>query len=145
MNRPICNVVRHNASALALFHKQVHRKVLHKEDAVVPKGSSEQRVQHRVTRSVSNSTAAVGLTTLAKLTRLPSKGSLVDFAFCRAREGHSVGFEFANSNRGFSRHVLDSVLVTQPVRSLHCVIEVPSPVVFVHVAKSSIDSSLYKK
>lgn len=42
-------------------------------------------------------------------------------------------------------HVMDSILVSQPIRSLHCVIEMPPPVVILHVSKSSVDSTLWNK
>ena len=37
---------------------------------------------------------------------------------------------------------MDSVLVTQPVTSLDGVVHVPSPVILVHVSKSSVDTTL---
>jgi len=39
-------------------------------------------------------------------------------------------------------HVLDSVLITEPVTALDSVVEVPSPVVLVHVSKGRVDTSL---
>ena len=43
---------------------------------------------------------------------------------------------------GLLCHVVDGILVPQPVRALHGVIEVPPPVVLLHVPQSGIDSSL---
>lgn len=39
-------------------------------------------------------------------------------------------------------HVVDGVLVSQPIRSLYCVIEVPPPVILLHVPQSCIDPTL---
>lgn len=47
-----------------------------------------------------------------------------------------------DSSRGLLRHVVDSILVSEPVGSLHRVVEMPSPVVLLHVPQSCIDSSL---
>lgn len=47
-------------------------------------------------------------------------------------------------NRGGSLtgHVMDSILVAQPVRALDGIVHVPSPVILVHVAESSVDATL---
>lgn len=37
---------------------------------------------------------------------------------------------------------MNSVLVTEPVGALHCVVHVPSPVVLVHVAEGGVDATL---
>lgn len=42
----------------------------------------------------------------------------------------------------FTGHVVDSVLVTQPVGALDGVVHVPSPIILVHVSKSSVDTTL---
>ena len=47
-----------------------------------------------------------------------------------------------NSIRRLPAHVVNSILVTQPVRSLHSVVHVPSPVVLSHVAQGGIDTTL---
>lgn len=42
-------------------------------------------------------------------------------------------------------HVVDSVLVSKPIRSLHCVIEMPPPVILLHVPQSRINPTLLTK
>ena len=138
----IGHIVGHDATAFAIFHKEVHRKVLYKEDAVVTKSATEECVQHRVSGTVSNSAAAVGLATLAEVRGLTSEGSLVDLAFASSAEGHTVGLELTHGNGSFSGHVLDGVLVTEPIGTFDSVVEVESPVVFVHVTECGVDSSL---
>jgi hypothetical protein len=40
---------------------------------------------------------------------------------------------------------MNSILITEPVATFHGVIEVPSPVIFVHITESGIDSTLKYK
>lgn len=47
-----------------------------------------------------------------------------------------------HGGRGLLCHVMDGILIPQPVRSFHSVVEMPPPVVLFHVSKSSIDASL---
>ena len=86
----IGHIVSHDTSALVTVHKEIHCKVLHKEDAVVTKSATEECVQHRVSGTVSNSTAAVGLATLTEVRGLTSEGSLVNLTFAGSAEGHAV-------------------------------------------------------
>ena len=95
--------------------------------------------------SVGDGAAAVGLTSLSVVDGLSTEGSLVDLALAGTRERHSVGLELTHGDGSLSSHVLDSVLVTEPVGSLDSVVEMVSPVVLVHVAESSVDSTLEKK
>ena len=43
---------------------------------------------------------------------------------------------------GLAAHVVDGVLIAEPVRALDCVVEVETPVILLHVAKSSVDATL---
>lgn len=47
-----------------------------------------------------------------------------------------------NSSRSLLSHVVNGILVSEPIRSLHCVIEMPSPVIILHVSQGCIDSTL---
>ena len=42
-------------------------------------------------------------------------------------------------------HVVDGILVAEPIGALDGVVHVPPPVVRLHVAQSSVDSALIKK
>ena len=44
--------------------------------------------------------------------------------------------------RCLSGHVLNSILISQPIRTFDCVIKVPPPVIIFHVTKSCIYTSL---
>lgn len=142
MNGSIGHVVGHDSTALALVHDEIECEVLYEEDAVVAEGTTEEGVKHTVASSVGDGAATIGLTTSSEVLGLTSEGSLIDLSFLGSGEGHTVGFELQNGVRGLLSHVMNSVLVTEPVRSLDSVIEVPSPVVFVHVTQGGIDSSL---
>lgn len=50
-----------------------------------------------------------------------------------------------HSLRSLLCHVMDSVLVSQPIRSLHRVIEMPPPVIALHVPQSGVDATLQNK
>src|SRR5690606_30545036 len=47
-----------------------------------------------------------------------------------------------HGRRRLAAHVLDRVLVAQPVRPLHGVVHVPAPVVLAHVAERRADAAL---
>jgi len=96
-----------------------------------------------VTGSVSDRTASVGLATFAVLGGLTTESSLVDFALGSSAEGHTVGLEFTDSDRSLTCHVLNSVLVSEPVTTLDRVVEVVLPAVLVHITESCVDSALY--
>lgn len=84
----------------------------------------------------------MSLSALAVVVALTAEGSLVDFAVGCAGERHAVVLQLDHSLRRLARHVVDGVLVAQPVRSFHCVVHVPLPVVVLHVAEGRIDAAL---
>lgn len=49
------------------------------------------------------------------------------------------------SLRSLLRHVMDSILVSQPIGPLHRVIEMPPPVIVLHVPQSGVDPTLPNK
>jgi len=142
MDGTVSNVVGHDTAALALFHDQVHSEVLNKEDAIVTEGTTKQGVQHGVTCAISDSTASVGLATLSVVGGLTTESALVNFALGSSGEGHTVGLEFPDRNGGLTAHVLDSVLISEPIAALNSVVEVPLVGVLVHVSEGSIDTTL---
>ena len=72
-----------------------------------------------------------------------TEGTLVDATLAGSGEGHAVRLELTHSDGSLTGHVLDGVLVTEPVGALDGIVEVVPPVILVHVAESSIDTSLY--
>jgi hypothetical protein len=91
-------------------------------------------VEHGVTCSVGHTAAAVSLATSSPVLGLTTEGSLVNLTLSSSTEGHSIGFELTDSDGGFTGHILDSVLVSKEIGSLHCVVKVPSPVIIMDVA-----------
>jgi hypothetical protein len=80
--------------------------------------------------------------TFAVILGLSSEGPLVDLALLGPGEGQAVGLEFEDGFGRFLAHVVDGVLIAEPVAPLHSIIGVPPPVVLVHVAQRGVDSAL---
>ena len=108
----------------------------------LPQTLTIEGVQKGVSGSVSHAAASVSLATLAVFVRLSSKSSLVDLALGGPGERHAVIFEFQNGGGSFTGHVVNGILITQPIRSFNCVVHVPPPVIGLHVTKSGIDTTL---
>ena len=108
----------------------------------IPQTLTIEGVQKGMAGSVGHTATPMSLATLAVFVRLSSKSSLVDLALGCPGEGHTVIFEFQNGGGGFTGHVVNGILVTQPIRSFDSVIHVPPPVIGFHVAKSGIDAAL---
>ena len=137
------HVVGHDSTDRSIVtHQKIHGEVLHEENAVVAKSTTEQGVEHAVTGTVSNTAAAVGLSAGSVLLGLATESALVDLTLGSARKGHAVGLEFSDSHRRLSGHVLNGVLVSEPVCTLHGVIKVPPPVIIMHVAECGVDTAL---
>lgn len=101
-----------------------------------------QRVQHRVTGTVGRRAGALRGRAFAVLGGHAAERTLVDLALFGPRERHAVVLELDNRRNRLAAHVLDRVLVAQPVRALDGVVEVVAPVVFAHVAERGRDATL---
>lgn len=82
------------------------------------------------------------LSTFSVVVALTAESSLVDFAIGSTWERHSVVLQLDDSFWGFTSHVMDCVLVTEPIRSFHCVVHMPFPVIVLHVSQGCIDATL---
>lgn len=58
------------------------------------------------------------------------------------REGAAVVLELDDGGGSLTGHVVNRILITEPVGALDSVVHVPSPVVLVHVAKGGVDATL---
>jgi len=125
-----------------VVHDQISCEVLDEVGCVVVKRSSVKSVKERVTGSVGDAAASMSLATFAVFERLTAERSLVDLAFRSSGEGHTVVLELNDGVGSFSSHVVDGVLVTEPIGALDSVVHVVLPAVFFHVAESGVDSSL---
>ena len=63
-------------------------------------------------------------------------------AFLGTREGTAVVLKLNDGSGSLARHVVDGVLVTEPVGALDGVVHVASPVVGVHIAEGGVDATL---
>jgi len=131
----ILHVESDYANTLTILHDQVEGEILNEVGRVVPKRLTIEGVQDGMTSPVSSSCTAVGLPTLAVLERLATKGTLIDLAFLCPGEGNAIMFKlnqvdlgfdkhiylcvtyFNDSIGSFAAHVVNSILVTKPVRT----------------------------
>jgi len=100
-----------------------------------------QRMQNRVAGSVGGRAGALRRA-FTVMRGHPAKGALIDLAFFGARKRHAVMLEFDDGRGGFFAHVLDRVLITEPVGTFDRVVHMPAPVVFAHVAKGRTHAAL---
>ena len=100
-----------------------------------------QRVQHRVTGAIGSRTGALR-SALAIARRHAAERTLIDLAVFGSRERQAVVLELENGARRLFAHELDRVLIAEPVRTLHGVVHVPTPIVLAHVAERRADAAL---
>src|SRR5437868_11639429 len=91
-------------------------------------------VQHGMPRAVGGGAGALGLA-LAVIDGHAAERPLIDAPIVGAREWHAPVLEFIDRLRRLAHHVLDRILIAEPVRPLDGVVHVPAPVVLVHVAE----------
>jgi hypothetical protein len=101
-----------------------------------------QSVEEGVSGPVGHSAASVSLSTFTIVVTLSTERSLVDLAILGTRERHAVVFQFNNGSWSFFAHVVDGILVTEPIGSLHGIVHVPAPVIWLHVAEGGVHSPL---
>ena len=142
MQRAVVELQRDHAAAGAfLIHDQVDGEELDEELGRMPQRLAVHRVQHGVTGAVGGSAGALRLR-LAVIHRHAAERPLIDPAVLGARERHAPVLELVDGLRRILHHVLDGVLVAEPVRPLDGVVHVPAPVVLVHVAERGRNAAL---
>src|SRR6056297_270073 len=99
-------------------------------------------MQHGVAGAIGRRAGALRRRALAHARGHAAEGPLVDAPILGARERHTVVLEFDDGVGRLLAHVLDGVLVAQPVGALHRVVHVPAPVVLAHVAQRGADAAL---
>lgn len=92
--------------------------------------------------SVGGGATSVGLSSLSELSRLSTESALVNLSILGSGEWAAVVLELNDGSWRLAGHVVNSILISKPIRSLDGVVHVPSPIILVHVSESSIDSSL---
>lgn len=121
---------------------KIQSEILNEVVTVVPQTLSIQSMQEAVPGPVCHTAAPVRLATLAILVALATECSLVDLALCSSAEGHSIVLQLNDSCWGLFGHVVNGVLVSQPIGPLDGVVHVPPPVVGLHVPEGGVDASL---
>jgi hypothetical protein len=153
MNGSILKAQSHHTHTLVSVHDQIQGVVLNEVGGVVGKGATVQGVKHGVTSTIGSSSSTISLTTLTIVLGLSTKGTLINLSVLTTREGKTIGFQLTYSTRSFTTHVVNSILVTKPIGTLHSIIEMPTPIILMldiikrkkqsyHVTKSSIDTTL---
>ena len=142
VQRALGHVQGQHAPAHAVgVHDQVEREVLDEELGLVRQRLLVQGVQDRVAGAVGGRAGALGRA-LAVVRGHAAERALVDLAVGSARERDALVLEFDDRGDRLAAHVLDGVLVAQPVRALDGVVEVEAPVVLAHVAQRGGDAAL---
>ena len=129
------------AAYAVIVHQQVDGEIFYVERRIVLERLLVKRMQHRVAGTVGGSAGALG-GAFAVVRGHAAERPLVDLAVVGARERHPVVLELDHRGDGLATHVLDGVLVAQPVRALDRVVHVPAPVVLAHVAQRRTDAAL---
>lgn len=142
MTRPIFHVQRCNTHALPVTHHKIEREPLDEELHTGFQTLPIKCMQHRMPRAITCTSSAICLPTLAILQALPTQRSLIYRPLISSRKRHAVVLQLNNRRNRFLSHVVNCVLVAEPVGALDGVVHVPAPVVFCHVAKRSIDAAL---
>ena len=97
------------------------------------KGLLIQRVQHCMPGAIRRSAGALR-STFAETRCHTAKRSLIDATVLSARKRHAIVLKLDNGVGRFLAHVLDSILIAEPVRAFDGVVHVPAPIVFAHVS-----------
>ncbi|EJK57810.1 hypothetical protein THAOC_22107, partial [Thalassiosira oceanica] len=140
---PVLHVDRHGPHAPAVGrHEQVHGEVLDEVGGVERQAAAVQGVEHGVPGPVGRARAPVRLATLPVLEALPPERALVDLPLLGPGEGQAELLELEYRLGRLAAHVVDGVLVAQPVGALDRVVHVPPPVVLAHVPEGRVDAPL---
>ena len=131
----------HSAAAAVVVHEQVDRDVLDEKLGIVPQALLVEGVQDGVAGPIGRGAGSLRRA-LAEVGGHAAERTLVDPSILGAREGHAEVLELDDGGDRLTAHVLDRVLVSEPVGALDRVVHVPAPVVFTHVAERGADAAL---
>mmetsp|Transcript_4714 Transcript_4714/g.11881 ORF Transcript_4714/g.11881 Transcript_4714/m.11881 type:complete len:335 (-) Transcript_4714:384-1388(-) len=143
MQRSVLHVQGHSSDALSIVrHEQVHGEVFDEVRGVECEGAAVQGVEHGMSGPVGGGAAPVRLPSLPEIQALSSERSLVNLPLLRPAEGQAEFLQFQHGLRGLATHVVDGVLIAEPIGSLDGVVHVPSPIVRSHVPQCRVDPAL---
>ena len=134
-------IQRHHAAADAVDHDQVDGEILDKKLGLVLERLLVERMQDGMPGSIGRGAGALR-GALAEIGGHAAERPLVDLAFLGARKRHAVVLQFDNRGHRLAAHVLDRVLVAEPVGTLDGVVHMPLPAVRAHVAERSAHAAL---
>ncbi len=120
---------------------QIERHPLDQESGARPDIALIERMQHRVPGAIGRRASALHRA-FAEIHRVPAEWPLPDRAVRVAVERHAEMLELVDDAWRHLAHVLDGVLIAEPVRPLDGVVHVPEPAVFRHVAKRGANAAL---
>src|SRR5262245_61924473 len=99
-------------------------------------------MQHGVTSAVSGGARTKCWRPLTEFRGHSAEGSLINLAVLGPGERHAVVLEFVDRGWCIAAHVLDCVLIAEPIGTFDCVVHVPAPVISPHVAERSGNTAL---
>ena len=134
-------VYGNDTAASAVLHDQVDSEVFDKKLGIVCQRLLIERMQHCVTRAIGRCAGAL-CRALTIMRGHATKRALVNSTFLGTRERHTVMLEFDDGIGRLLAHVLNRILVTEPVGALDRVVHVPTPVILPHVAKRGANAAL---
>mmetsp|Transcript_12149 Transcript_12149/g.21809 ORF Transcript_12149/g.21809 Transcript_12149/m.21809 type:complete len:278 (+) Transcript_12149:1023-1856(+) len=139
----ILHVERHRSNALSIVrHEQIHGEVLDEVSGIKCQTAAIQRMKHGVPRTVRRTRASMGLSTLSKIQTLSPECSLINLPLLRPRERQAELLQLQHRLGRLPTHVVNGILIAQPIASLYGVVHVPSPIVRSHVPQCSVDAAL---
>ena len=131
----------HPAAGAVVVGEEIDREVLDEELGVVAQALLIECVQDRVAGAVRRRARPLG-GAFPEVRGHSAERSLVDAPVLGAGERNPEVLELDHGGDRLAAHVLDRVLIAEPVRALHRVVHVPAPVVLAHVAERGADSAL---
>ena len=112
-----------DAGALSIVgHDEVEGEVLDEVRGVKGQRAAIEGVEHGVAGAVGGAGAAVGLAALAVVEGLAAKGALVDLAVLGPAEGEAELLQLQNGRGSLPAHVMDGVLIAEPIGALDGVV-----------------------
>ena len=142
VDRAVIELERDHADAASfLVHDQVDGEILDEEFRRIAQRLRIQRMQHGMTGAVGGGAGALR-DALAEIGGHAAERPLIDLAVIGPRERQAPMFEFVDGFRRVAHHILDRILIAEPVRALDGVVHVPAPVIRAHIAERCGDAAL---
>jgi hypothetical protein len=102
---------------------------------------SIERVNQSLSRSV-RSSARAGDRIFAEVAHVSTERPLIDFSVFGSGERHPRMFQLEDGGDGLPAHVLDGILIPEPVGPFDRVVHMPLPAVFAEVAETGRNAAL---